>query len=200
MVSWRQFCLRMSHVLQESFMGGMMKILTKGIIENVLIATSKIERPVLFGVFANYTTELIGRHTFRSTSSNGFLYLTVLVRNHLNEDLASDENCGDKKIVRPSNLSASQLAASSETHFNHPRENDDDLVSDFDSEDEIPLARLITKNASHYCLKRYSYKKRKPIQIEQPHIINMYNKNMGGVNRCEENTSLYKTNPAIMKT
>ncbi|KAF2887569.1 hypothetical protein ILUMI_18604, partial [Ignelater luminosus] len=119
-----------------------------GIIEDVLIATSKIERPVLFGVFANYTTGLIGRHTFRSTSSNGFLYLTVLVRNHLNEDLASDENCGDKKIVRPSNLSASQLAASSEKHFNHPRENDDDLVSDFDSEDEIPLARLITKSAS----------------------------------------------------
>ncbi|KAF5281727.1 hypothetical protein FQR65_LT14567 [Abscondita terminalis] len=32
----------------------------------------------------------------------------------------------------------------------------------------------------------------KNIQIDQPHLVNLYNQNMGGVDRCDENLSLYR--------
>lgn len=47
--------------------------------------------------------------------------------------------------------------------------------------------------APMHFVKRYSYKDKKTIHIEQPHIVNQYNQHMGGVDRCDENISLYRT-------
>lgn len=41
-------------------------------------------------------------------------------------------------------------------------------------------------------VKRYSQKEKKSIQITQPYVIKKYNSNMGGVDRCDENISLYR--------
>ncbi|KAF2904150.1 hypothetical protein ILUMI_02039 [Ignelater luminosus] len=38
------------------------------------------------------------------------------------------KDSGDEKIMRPSNLPASQLAVPAEMYFDHPQENDDDLI------------------------------------------------------------------------
>lgn len=40
---------------------------------------------------------------------------------------------------------------------------------------------------------RYSQKEKKRIQVDQPHLIKLYNENMGGVDRLDENLSLYRT-------
>ncbi|XP_036337526.1 piggyBac transposable element-derived protein 3-like, partial [Rhagoletis pomonella] len=43
-----------------------------------------------------------------------------------------------------------------------------------------------------HAVKRYSRQQKKNIQVEQPHLINMYNANMGGVDRSDQNISLYR--------
>lgn len=43
-----------------------------------------------------------------------------------------------------------------------------------------------------HSVKRYSQKDKKFIQVEQPHVVNLYNKNMGGVDRSDQNISLYR--------
>lgn len=42
-------------------------------------------------------------------------------------------------------------------------------------------------------VKRYSQKENKQILIEQPNVIHEYNQHMGGVNRSDQNISLYRT-------
>lgn len=44
-----------------------------------------------------------------------------------------------------------------------------------------------------HSVKRYSQKEKKNLQVEQPHLIYMYNANMGGVDRSDQNMSLYRT-------
>lgn len=44
-----------------------------------------------------------------------------------------------------------------------------------------------------HMVKRYSQRDKKIIQIEQPYVVKKYNANMGGVDRCDENISLYRT-------
>jgi len=39
---------------------------------------------------------------------------------------------------------------------------------------------------------RYSQKKKKNISVTQPHLVRVYNENMGGVDRCDQNISLYR--------
>ena len=39
---------------------------------------------------------------------------------------------------------------------------------------------------------RYSRKEKKRVLVEQPHLIHKYNSFMGGVDRCDQNISLYK--------
>lgn len=39
---------------------------------------------------------------------------------------------------------------------------------------------------------RYSQKEKKRISVSQPHIVHEYNKYMGGVDRCDQNISLYR--------
>lgn len=41
-------------------------------------------------------------------------------------------------------------------------------------------------------VKRYSHKEKRKVNIEQPSIIKTYNINMGGVDRCDQNISLYR--------
>lgn len=41
--------------------------------------------------------------------------------------------------------------------------------------------------------KRYSQKEKKFIQVEQPRIVKYYNRSMGGVDRSDQNISLYRT-------
>ncbi|KAK9703448.1 Transposase IS4 [Popillia japonica] len=40
--------------------------------------------------------------------------------------------------------------------------------------------------------KRYSRKDKKIVQISQPHVISLYNRNMGGVDRSDENIAKYR--------
>lgn len=42
-------------------------------------------------------------------------------------------------------------------------------------------------------VKRYSQKDKRFIQVDQPHVVKLYNKNMGGVDRSDQNISLYRT-------
>lgn len=42
-------------------------------------------------------------------------------------------------------------------------------------------------------VKRYSQKEKKFIQVEQPQIVKYYNRCMGGVDRSDQNISLYRT-------
>lgn len=42
-------------------------------------------------------------------------------------------------------------------------------------------------------VKRFSRKEKKNIQVEQPYCIKKYNENMGGVDRADQNISLYRT-------
>lgn len=58
----------------------------------------------------------------------------------------------------------------------------------------------IVNIASNYAMvfptiqvKRFSKKDKKVILIPQPHIIKMYNENMGGVDRADQNISLYRS-------
>ncbi|KAI8033663.1 hypothetical protein M5D96_013575 [Drosophila gunungcola] len=44
-----------------------------------------------------------------------------------------------------------------------------------------------------HTVQRYSRKEKKIVQIEQPHLINLYNANMGGVDRSDQNISLYRS-------
>lgn len=44
-----------------------------------------------------------------------------------------------------------------------------------------------------HIVKRYSQRDKKVVQIEQPYVVKRYNANMGGVDRCDENISLYRT-------
>jgi len=39
---------------------------------------------------------------------------------------------------------------------------------------------------------RYSQKEKKNISVTQPHLVRVYNENMGGVDRCDQNISLYR--------
>lgn len=43
-----------------------------------------------------------------------------------------------------------------------------------------------------HSVKRYSLKEQKRITVEQPHNIFVYNRNMGGVDRADQNISLYR--------
>ena len=43
--------------------------------------------------------------------------------------------------------------------------------------------------------KRYCHKEKKRIEINQPNIINAYNKSMGGVDRMDQNIATYMINP-----
>lgn len=43
-----------------------------------------------------------------------------------------------------------------------------------------------------HTVNRYSRRQKKNIRVEQPHLINMYNANMGGVDRSDQNISLYR--------
>ncbi|KAL1493569.1 hypothetical protein ABEB36_009272 [Hypothenemus hampei] len=38
---------------------------------------------------------------------------------------------------------------------------------------------------------RYSHKEKKRVSVQQPRVIKMYNQNMGGVDRADQNISLY---------
>lgn len=42
-------------------------------------------------------------------------------------------------------------------------------------------------------VKRYSQQEKKSILVPQPYIVKLYNENMGGVDRCDQNMSLYRT-------
>lgn len=42
-------------------------------------------------------------------------------------------------------------------------------------------------------VKRYSSREKKSVYIQQPQSVKLYNANMGGVDRCDENISLYRT-------
>lgn len=42
-------------------------------------------------------------------------------------------------------------------------------------------------------VKRFSQKEKKNIYVPQPHAIKKYNENMGGVDRADQNISLYRT-------
>lgn len=42
-------------------------------------------------------------------------------------------------------------------------------------------------------VRRYSQKEKKFVQVEQPHVVKLYNANMGGVDRSDQNISLYRT-------
>ncbi|KAJ8914031.1 hypothetical protein NQ315_012055 [Exocentrus adspersus] len=42
-------------------------------------------------------------------------------------------------------------------------------------------------------VKRYSKQEKKSVSVPQPHIIKLYNANMGGVDRSDQNLSLYRT-------
>ncbi|KAH1021938.1 hypothetical protein HUJ04_011421 [Dendroctonus ponderosae] len=46
--------------------------------------------------------------------------------------------------------------------------------------------------ASIYSAKRFSRKKNKNVQIEQPHLVHLYHANMGGVDRSDQNIGLYR--------
>lgn len=43
-----------------------------------------------------------------------------------------------------------------------------------------------------HTVKRYSRRERNVVYVQQPHMIKLYNQNMGGVDRCDENISLYR--------
>lgn len=42
-------------------------------------------------------------------------------------------------------------------------------------------------------VRRYSQKEKKFVQVEQPNVVKFYNKGMGGVDRSDQNISLYRT-------
>lgn len=44
-----------------------------------------------------------------------------------------------------------------------------------------------------HSVQRYSQKEKKIVQVEQPHLIYLYNSNMGGVDRSDQNISLYRS-------
>lgn len=39
---------------------------------------------------------------------------------------------------------------------------------------------------------RYSRKEKKRLRVDQPHLFHMYNRYMGGVDRCDQNVNLYR--------
>lgn len=130
-----------------------------------------------------------------------------------NGDL-TDIDSGEEDEVNLSNLPGSQLRAPAEIELvSHAVED-----VDSDPEDILPLSHFIQQKhckkrktylwsdedisslcsnsigiAPLHSAKRYSYKEKKNISISQPHIVNAYNQNMGGVDRCDQNVSLYRT-------
>lgn len=56
----------------------------------------------------------------------------------------------------------------------------------------VSLISNVAGVAPIHTVKRYSQKEKKNIQVEQPHLIKMYNDNMGGVDRSDQNISLYR--------
>lgn len=63
--------------------------------------------------------------------------------------------------------------------------NDNSIVSIASNHDSVhPIHRV----------SRYSRTEKKSILVDQPHLIHTYNKYMGGVDRCDQNVGLYRTN------
>nr|CAI5868144.1 unnamed protein product [Callosobruchus analis] len=57
----------------------------------------------------------------------------------------------------------------------------------------VAIASNHTKILPTLPVKRFCRKEKKMIYVPQPHAIKMYNENMGGVDRADQNISLYRT-------
>lgn len=66
------------------------------------------------------------------------------------------------------------------------------IVSWHDNSVVSLCSNAVGANPTHQ-VKRYSRQEKKPILVPQPFMIKLYNRNMGGVDRCDQNISLYRT-------
>lgn len=78
--------------------------------------------------------------------------------------------------------------------FEYMSTNNNIIVSKWNDNNVVCVASNATSVHPIHNVSRYSRKDGKTITVTQPHIIHQYNISMGGVDRCDQNISLYRTN------
>ncbi|CAH1988473.1 unnamed protein product [Acanthoscelides obtectus] len=71
-------------------------------------------------------------------------------------------------------------------------ENQNNIVCKWNDNSVVTIASNITSPFPTQQVKRFSQKEKKMIHVEQPCLIKQYNENMGGVDRADQNISLYR--------
>ncbi|CAH1955263.1 unnamed protein product [Acanthoscelides obtectus] len=66
------------------------------------------------------------------------------------------------------------------------------IVSKWNDNSVVTVASDVTSPFPTQQVKRFSQKEKKMIHVEQPCLIKQYNENMGGVDRADQNISLYR--------
>ncbi|KAF2881034.1 hypothetical protein ILUMI_25141 [Ignelater luminosus] len=78
--------------------------------------------------------------------------------------------------------------------FEYKTSKDNDvMMSRWNDNNIVTVTSNVTPAYPIRNVKRYSSKDKKQIFVTQPNIIHIYNDNMGGVHRCDQNLSLYRT-------